>query len=57
MAGAIEERPVVVDGELTTEKILPIRWTYDERIDDGLTASHGIASVKSALEDPFNAFV
>ena len=57
MTGAIEERPVVVDGELTTEKILPIRWTYDERIDDGLTASHGITSVKNALEDPFNAFV
>ena len=57
MAGAIEERPVVVDGKLSTEKILPIRWTYDERIDDGLTASRGIESVKNALEDPFNAFV
>lgn len=53
MAGAIEERPVVEDGKVVIRKIIPMRLTYDERIDDGLTASHGIASVQRVLEDPF----
>ena len=53
LAGKIEERVVVVDGEITTKTVIPVRFTYDERIDDGLTASHGIASVTRVLEDPF----
>jgi len=52
MAGAIEERPIVVDGEIQVAKILPIRFTYDERIDDGLTARHGIDVIRRTLENP-----
>ncbi|TNE43696.1 MAG: hypothetical protein EP343_33315 [Deltaproteobacteria bacterium] len=52
MAGKIEERPYVEDGKLKTRKVIPMRLTYDERIDDGLTASHGIESVRRVLEDP-----
>jgi hypothetical protein len=53
MAGMIEERPVVRDGELAVRKILHLRWSYDERIDDGLNARFGIDSVKRVLENPF----
>ncbi len=53
LAGKIEERVVSVDGTITTQKVLPLRITYDERIDDGLTASYGIASLLRVLEDPF----
>ncbi|MBT3217990.1 MAG: hypothetical protein HN348_02785 [Proteobacteria bacterium] len=53
MVGQMEERPVVVDGELAVKKILHLRYTYDERIDDGLSARFGIDTVKRVLENPF----
>jgi len=52
MAGKIEERAVVRDGQLVVRRQLPLRFTYDERIDDGLTAGDGIASMVRVLEDP-----
>jgi hypothetical protein len=52
MAGKIEDKPVIVDGQVTSRKTLHVRWSYDERIDDGLTANYGINSVKRALEQP-----
>lgn len=56
MVGRIEERPLVVDGQLVLQKVLPIRWTYDERIDDGLNSRDGIDAVNWALENPEKAF-
>lgn len=53
MVGQIEERPVVRDGKIVIEKILPIRFSYDERIDDGLTARFGIDTLSEVLSDPF----
>jgi len=53
MVGRVEEKPVVVDGEVKVQKQLHIRWTYDERIDDGLTASYGMATVNRVLENPY----
>jgi hypothetical protein len=32
-----------------------IRWSFDERIEDGLYAGYGIKSVKTRLEDPVKA--
>ena len=52
MVGKIEEKPVVVDGEIVVKKMMQVRFSYDERIDDGLTASRGIQTMKEALEDP-----
>lgn len=52
MAGAIEDRPVVIDGQVAVRKTLHLRWTYDERIDDGLNARFGIDAVKNVLENP-----
>lgn len=56
MAGKIEERPVVVDGQVQVRTQLPLRITYDERIDDGLTANAGLQTLKRVLEDPYTHF-
>jgi hypothetical protein len=56
MAGKVEERPVVHDGAVVARKQLHVRWSYDERIEDGLTASFGIESVIRALEHPYEYF-
>ena len=52
MAGRIEERAVVVDGEVVVRRILPLCVTYDERIEDGLTARHGMDMMNAVLGDP-----
>lgn len=53
MVGKLEDRAVVRNGQIVIEKTLPIRYSYDERIDDGLTARHGIDGVNEVLNDPF----
>ncbi len=53
MVGRVEEKPWVVDGEVVPRKILHIRWTYDERIDDGLSARFGLDAARRVLEHPF----
>lgn len=56
MIGKIEDRPMVENGVVVARKVLHIRYSYDERIDDGLTARHGIDGIKNALEHPFETF-
>lgn len=53
MLGQIEERALVEDGEVVVRRVLPIRYAFDERIDDGLNARLGIDLIKTVLEDPF----
>jgi len=53
MVGRIEEKPWVVDGEVVPRKILHVRWSYDERIDDGLSARFGLDAAHRVLENPF----
>lgn len=52
MFGQITEEPVVEDGEVVVGRVLHIRFSYDERIADGLTARFGIESVARVLSDP-----
>jgi len=52
MVGRIEERPWVVDGKVVPEKILHLRYSYDERIDDAFTSRFGIDAAREALERP-----
>ena len=56
MVGRIEDRPTVVDGKVVPVKTLHVRWSYDERIDDGLTSRFGMDAVKDALENPEKIF-
>jgi hypothetical protein len=56
MAGQIEERPVVRNGVIEARRVLHLRYSYDERIDDGLNARFGIAGFVYGLEHPFECF-
>jgi pyruvate dehydrogenase E2 component (dihydrolipoamide acetyltransferase) len=50
--GAIEERAVVVDGDLEIQSRMDLTLTIDHRSVDGATASEFLATVKSFLEEP-----
>ncbi len=53
MVGRIEERPVVRDGEVVVRKMLHLRYSYDERIDDGLSSRFGMDTADRVLQNPF----
>lgn len=53
MIGKVEDR-AVRDGDGTKwVKSMRIRVTFDERINDGLSAFRGVESIKRVLEDPY----
>lgn len=54
MVGKLEKRALVNDkNKVEVATVLPIRYSYDERIDDGLNARFGIEDVNKALENPY----
>src|SRR5262245_8747846 len=48
----IQERPMVVDGEIKIRPMMYLAVTYDHRIIDGREAVQFLVAVKEALEDP-----
>jgi pyruvate dehydrogenase E2 component (dihydrolipoamide acetyltransferase) len=50
--GAIEERAVVVDGDLEIQARMDLTLTVDHRSVDGATGAEFLATVKSFLEEP-----
>ncbi len=48
----IQERPVVVDGQVVARPMMYLALTYDHRIVDGREAVQFLVAVKEALEDP-----
>jgi 2-oxoglutarate dehydrogenase E2 component (dihydrolipoamide succinyltransferase) len=48
----IQERPVVVDGQVVARPMMYIALTYDHRIIDGREAVQFLVTVKQCLEDP-----
>jgi hypothetical protein len=52
MFGKVEDAPMVQNGEVVVRPRLPIRFSYDERIDDGLNARFGIDKILEVLGDP-----
>ena len=56
MLGRVEEKPFVVDGEVVVKRVLHVRFSYDERIDDGLNAGKGIDVFRKILENPYKWF-
>ena len=48
----IEERPVVVDGQIVARPMMYLALSYDHRIVDGKEAVTFLVRVKEALEDP-----
>jgi 2-oxoglutarate dehydrogenase E2 component (dihydrolipoamide succinyltransferase) len=49
---AIEDRPVVVDGEIVIRPMMYLALSYDHRIVDGREAVQFLVHVKGQLEDP-----
>jgi len=49
---AIQERPMVVDGEIRARQMMYVALTYDHRIIDGREAVQFLVTIKQALEDP-----
>jgi 2-oxoglutarate dehydrogenase E2 component (dihydrolipoamide succinyltransferase) len=48
----IQERPVVVDGQIVIRPMMYLALTYDHRIIDGKEAVQFLVTVKECLEDP-----
>ena len=48
----IQERPMVVDGQVAVRPMMYLAVTYDHRIIDGREAVQFLVAVKEALEDP-----
>jgi 2-oxoglutarate dehydrogenase E2 component (dihydrolipoamide succinyltransferase) len=48
----IQERPVVIDGQVAARPMMYVALTYDHRIIDGRDAVQFLVAVKDALEDP-----
>jgi 2-oxoglutarate dehydrogenase E2 component (dihydrolipoamide succinyltransferase) len=48
----IQDRPVVVDGQVVVRPMMYIALTYDHRIIDGREAVQFLVTVKQGLEDP-----
>ena len=50
--GAVEEKPVVRDGELTARPLMSLTLTCDHRAVDGADAADFLRTVRSMLEEP-----
>jgi 2-oxoglutarate dehydrogenase E2 component (dihydrolipoamide succinyltransferase) len=48
----IQERPVVVDGEITVRPMMYLALSYDHRLIDGQEAVRFLVAIKDLLEDP-----
>ena len=49
---AIQQRPVVIDGEIVARPMMYLALTYDHRIVDGKEAVQFLVTIKNVLEDP-----
>jgi pyruvate/2-oxoglutarate dehydrogenase complex dihydrolipoamide acyltransferase (E2) component len=50
--GQLAPAPVVVGGAIEVRASLLLRYSYDERIEDGVYAASAIAMVRGWIEDP-----
>ena len=48
----IQQRPMVVDGEIVARPMMYLAVTYDHRIIDGKEAVQFLVAIKEQLEDP-----
>ena len=48
----IEERPVVVDGEVVARPMMYLALSYDHRLIDGREAVRFLVTIKELIEDP-----
>jgi hypothetical protein len=50
--GQIKDVPLVHEGRLVTRPVATLRFSYDERVEDGLYAQRSMELLKSLVEDP-----
>jgi pyruvate dehydrogenase E2 component (dihydrolipoamide acetyltransferase) len=50
--GRIEEKPVVVEGQIVARAVLPLALSFDHRLIDGATAAAFLNRLKTLLADP-----
>lgn len=50
--GRIHDEVVAEDGQPVVARVATVRFTYDERVEDGLYAAHALDDFKSLLEHP-----
>ena len=53
----IQERPMVIEGQITVRPMMYVALTYDHRIIDGREAVQFLVTVKECLEDPARMLV
>lgn len=52
--GVVEPTPVAADdGSVEVRPLVKLRWTFDERIEDGLYAGKSINVLRDRIEDPY----
>ncbi|MBU0506243.1 MAG: 2-oxo acid dehydrogenase subunit E2 [bacterium] len=52
MIGRQYSKPVYIDGQLVERQFINIKYTFDERIEDGLACGYALDALKKLLEDP-----
>lgn len=50
--GSPYDAPVVEDGKVVARKVCSLKWTFDERVEDGLNAGRAAGTVTQFLENP-----
>lgn len=50
--GQIHDTPVVEDGEVVSRPVASLKFSFDERIEDGLYAQRSLQTLKAIIEDP-----
>jgi pyruvate/2-oxoglutarate dehydrogenase complex dihydrolipoamide acyltransferase (E2) component len=50
--GAAQDEVLVEAGEPTVGRVAPLRFSYDERVEDGLYAAHALETLRALIEDP-----
>lgn len=53
--GKTQMAPKVVDGQVVPRRTVTLRFTYDERVEDGLYASRALRTLQECLEHPWDA--
>jgi pyruvate/2-oxoglutarate dehydrogenase complex dihydrolipoamide acyltransferase (E2) component len=50
--GQTHDAPVVVDGDVVAERVVSVKFSYDERVEDGLYAGLALEDFRRFAEDP-----
>ena len=50
--GQITHTPAVVDGALVARPTVTLRYSFDERVEDGLYCAHALKLFAERVEDP-----